>query len=70
MGQRDGEARPPVTALSLSSSAGKILVGIKRRAKELVRRMRLADFLFHLQQATADRDRNVQGKNSLCPNAV
>ena len=50
VGQRDGEARPPVTALSLSSSAGKILVGIKSRAKEMVHRMRRADLLFHLQQ--------------------
>ncbi len=36
----------------------------------MVHRMRPLIFLFHLQPVAADRDRNVQGKNSLCPNAV
>ena len=53
VGQMDGEARPPVTALSLSSSAGKILASIKRRAKEMVHRMRLRIF-FSTYNKTSD----------------
>ena len=68
--ERWGGATSGYSFVTLSSSAGKILAGIKRRAKEMVHRMRPLIFLFHLQPVAADRDRNVQGKNSLCPNAV